>query len=1264
MDTETSQQPTTPVDGKIIPKLIENEVKKAYLAYSMSVIVGRALPDVKDGLKPVHRRILYSMFQEGLLSNKRYSKCAGIIGDVLKKFHPHGDTAVYDALVRMAQPWNLRYLLVEGQGNFGSVDGDSAAAYRYCITGDSLLQTDKGLIEIKDISKRKEEKINLKILSHDGNINRASKFFNSGKHKTIKIKTKTGYELEGSYNHPILTWRVGLNFKPEISWKLLENLEEGDIATINRNAMFSEDSLNLENFYPKDGFKNNVSLPKIMNKNLAFLLGALVSEGSFHNKQILFNNKDKLFYNKVKKIIQQQFKGIKLYERKIKGECTELSIYEQKVVLFLKNIGFNESKADGKEIPFSVLQSKKEDLQSFLVSLFEGDGSVLHHFDKRHGGENLLVCYDSKSEKLIKQLKIALLNFGIVSNIPHLDKRNDCKKLIVSSFANLKKFHEELGFFSERKKKKLSNILSMNSSRMSKYDFIPFLNDYLRNKYSKEFLSKNNLDRYNSLSKNYLKLIKIIDKEDKKLIDWLLKNRFYFDQIIQVEKTEQLKEVFSIKVDSKCHSFVANGFINHNTEARLSKLAEEMLEDIEKETVNFVDNYDTTRKEPTVLPSTAPNLLINGSSGIAVGMATNIPPHNIVEICSAVIHLIDNPSADVNELMQKVPGPDFPTGALICGSSGIKQAYETGKGKITVRAKAHIEENKNKFRIIITEIPYMVNKAQIIENIAELVKEKRIEGISDLRDESDREGIRIVVELKSGANQDIVLNQLYRYTRLQETFGIILLALDDQQPKILTLKEILQKFIEHRQNIVRKRTEYDCRQAEQRAHIIEGIIIALNNIDDVISLIKASKEVQQAITGLVQDYQLTEIQAKSILEMRLQRLTALEQEKIKDEHKELIKLIDELRQILASEQRILGIIKDELNNLKEKYGDNRRTQIILDETADFKEEQIIKSENMAVTISHANYVKRLSADMYKQQRRGGKGIIGAETKEEDFIEDIFVANTHDTVLFFTNKGKVHLLKVYQIPEAGRYAKGTAIINLLSLEPGERVTAHVNVTEFNPDKFVFMTTKLGTVKKTSLEEFSRPRRGGIAAITIDENDELISVILTDGQKQIMIATANGVANRFSEEDIRPTGRTSKGVIGIKLKENDQVVGAVATDETKQLLTITEKGYGKRTPITEYRLINRGGSGVRNINIIDKNGKVIGIKQVSDRDEIMLITKNGITIRTAVKGISSVGRNTQGVRVIRIEEPDEVTSIALIQEEPDENLNSNQSGPGSN
>ena len=688
------------------------------------------------------------------------------------------------------------------------------------------------------------------------------------------------------------------------------------------------------------------------------------------------------------------------------------------------------------------------------------------------------------------------------------------------------------------------------------------------------------------------------------------------------------------------------------TEARLTAIAEELLADIDKETVPFVPNYDSSRKEPSVLPSKLPNLLINGSSGIAVGMATNIPPHNLHEICDAVIYLIKKPAADALELLPLVHGPDFPTGGIILGKSGIRDAYATGRGKITVRAKAVIEEVKNRTRIIINELPYQVNKAELVEEIADLVRDKKVQGVTDLRDESDRDGMRVVLELKQGANSDVVLNQLFAHTRMQTTFGIIQLALVKNQPKVLTLKELIVEFILHRKDVVRKRTTYDLKEAEAKNHILEGLIIALDDIDNAIALIKASKSTEIARNGLMSKYKLSELQAQAILDMKLQKLTSLEQNKIREEQAELLKLIIDLKDILAKESRILAIITDELTALKEKYGDERRTQILDSEAGAIDDESLIKPEDMVVTVTHAGYVKRLPVDTYKQQNRGGKGIIATGTKEEDFVENLFIANTRSSILFFTNKGKVHWIKVYQVPEASRQAKGTAIVNVLQLEEGEKVQTFIPIPEFDDKKYLFFVTQKGTVKKTSLAEFSNPRKGGIIALGIDEGDSLVSVLLTDGKQDIIIATREGMAIRFNEDDVRSMGRTAFGVIGIKLKD-DIVIEAVLADPKKTLLSITEKGYGKRTPVDDYRLIGRGGVGVINFNITDKTGKVVAVKSVDLANEIMLISKNGIIIRTTVQEISEIGRNTQGVRVMRLDDGDEVMSAALVVENGEPN-----------
>lgn len=692
------------------------------------------------------------------------------------------------------------------------------------------------------------------------------------------------------------------------------------------------------------------------------------------------------------------------------------------------------------------------------------------------------------------------------------------------------------------------------------------------------------------------------------------------------------------------------------TEVRLSKIAEEMLVDIEKETVDFVPNFDESLQEPTVLPSRIPNLLLNGSAGIAVGMATNIPPHNLGEIVDAAVMLIDKPGAGIEELMKVVKGPDFPTGAIIQGLQGIWDAYKTGKGSIKIRARAVVEETKGRNAIIITEIPYMVNKAKLIEDIAALVREKRLEGIHDLRDESDREGMRVVIELKGSSVPEIVLNQLYKHTQMESTFGVINLALVDNEPKILNLQEIISEYIKHRKEVVTRRSKFELRKAEERANILEGLKVALANIDMVVKTIRASKDAEVAKQALTTKFPLSAVQAQAILDMRLQRLTALEREKIDQEHAELLKQIAWLKEVLASETKVYGIIKGELLEIKEKYADARRTEIVA-EAAELSVEDLIAEEDMMVTITKSGYVKRLPVTSYRMQRRGGKGVIGMETKEEDIVSDIFVASTHDYVLFFSNKGKVYWLKVYEMPMAGRYSKGKAIVNILPLEQDEKITANIPVKGFDEGRFLFMTTKMGMVKKTPLSEYSNPRKTGIIAVKLLEGDELVGVELTDGSRDIVLASKFGKAIRFAEADARPMGRSTQGVRGIKLRKNDEVIGMKVIRDSLSILSVTENGFGKRTLLEEYPKQRRGGQGVINIIPSLRNGSVVGIEVVSDDDELIVTSAKGVVIRLPVKGVSLVGRSTQGVTLMKLEQGDKVVAIAkVIPEEDEETKNS--------
>ena len=682
------------------------------------------------------------------------------------------------------------------------------------------------------------------------------------------------------------------------------------------------------------------------------------------------------------------------------------------------------------------------------------------------------------------------------------------------------------------------------------------------------------------------------------------------------------------------------------TEVRMSRISELMLQDIDKDTVDFVPNYDESLKEPSVLPSKYPELLVNGTSGIAVGMATNIPPHNMNEVIDGVLMLIDNPDASVEELMTVIKGPDFPTGGLIMGTAGIRDAYTTGRGSVKMRAKAHVETMSNgKPRIVVTELPYQVNKARLIEKIADLAREKQIEGITDLRDESDRNGMSIVIELRKDVNPDIMLNQLYKHTQLQETFGVIMLALVDNQPRVLTLKEVLHYYILHQEDVITRRTRYELAKAEARAHILEGLTIALDHLDAVITTIRESQTADIARAALMDGFKLSEKQAQAILDLRLQRLTGLEREKIEEEYQEVLKKIEWLKSVLADESKIMAIIKEELTQVKAKFGDERRTTITYD-MSEMNEEDLIADEDVVVTISHNNYIKRMKLDTYNKQNRGGQGILGMSTKEGDFVENILITTTHHTILFYTSRGRVYYLKAYQIAEASRQARGTALINLLKLEKGEKITAVLQVREYNPEKFLFMATKKGIVKKVQLSEFNTNRKLGVIALKLDDDDELIGVKQTDGQKKIVLGTRNGYAIIFDEDEVRPMGRIARGVKGIKLRAGDEVVGMDTIKRDSEILTVTAGGYGKRTKVEEYSSYHRGSMGIINLRVTEKTGEVVGLKVVREGQELMLISTNGIIIRTGIDKISVIGRDAQGVIIMKTAEDDKVASMAIL------------------
>ena len=688
------------------------------------------------------------------------------------------------------------------------------------------------------------------------------------------------------------------------------------------------------------------------------------------------------------------------------------------------------------------------------------------------------------------------------------------------------------------------------------------------------------------------------------------------------------------------------------TEVRMSRISELMLQDIDKDTVDFVPNYDESLKEPAVLPSKFPELLVNGTSGIAVGMATNIPPHNLGEVIDGTLMLIDNPETTVEELMGVIKGPDFPTGGLIMGKSGIKDAYTTGRGSIRMRAQVHTETMSNgKPRIVVTELPYQVNKARLIEKIADLVRDKQIEGITDLRDESDRNGMSIVIELRRDANADVVLNQLYKHTSLQETFGVIMLALVDGQPQILNLKEVLHYYIKHQEDVITRRTRYELKKAEARAHILEGLNIALDHLDAVISTIRSSRTGEIAKAALMEGFKLSDKQAQAILDLRLQRLTGLERDKIEEEYQEILKKIDWLKSVLADEGKILAIIKEELTAVKNKYNDDRRTSITRD-SSDISMEDLIPDDDVVVTLTHNNYIKRMPLATYKNQKRGGQGIVGMKTKDTDFVENILITTNHHVILFFTNRGRLYYLKAYEIAESSRQAKGTAIVNLINLDQDEKITAVIHVREFKPDRYLFMATKNGVVKRVQMSEFKSRSSIGVRAISLDESDELIGVKFTDGTKTIIMGTKHGMAITFEETQVRSMGRSARGVRGIKLDDDDEIVGMDTIKSDGKVLTVSENGLGKRTPIEEYTVHNRGGKGMINMKITERTGNVVGIKVVRPGQEVMLISTDGVIIRTDIDEISIISRNSQGVKLMSVGDSDKVASFATINQKSED------------
>jgi DNA gyrase subunit A len=1238
-------------------------METSYLDYAMSIIVSRALPDVRDGLKPVHRRVLYAMWDLGLRAGAKFRKSATVVGEVLGKYHPHGDVAVYDSMVRLAQDFAMRYPLVHGQGNFGSMDGDAPAAMRYCVTGDTRIVTEAGLIEIGRLSE--DEKIDVRILSKDQKIHHASKWFDSGFHPVLKITTAQGFHLTGTANHPILIWAKDVHGYPTLIWKTLEELQIGDIAVLDRSDTFwplKEVDLTSTQI-PPTGRTQKKQLPQTLTPDLAFILGSICAEGSFGTykttKKIEFCNTDQAWVAEFEQAWSRVFPDCRLhrFERQPssygKKSYSRLEIHSQHVIQFLEAIGLQAQPSPKRRIPQIIFRASQSAAATFLRAYFEGDGSVSFS-----GKMNELSCC-SASEQLIDDLQILLLRFGIVAQ-KRFDPYRTIHKLYLRGSENYELFRQKIRFLSLRKQKKLNQLIARIRRPSSQTDFIPFLSDAARSHTSHRAVVHYNFDRYFNLEKRYQIICTLLESQTQVLVrplfEELLQTHYFFDPILAIEP-QGIQNVYSIKVESSCHSFIGNGFVNHNTEAKLEKISETLLDDLDKETVEFKPNYDATQKEPSVLPARIPQLLLNGTVGIAVGMATNIPPHNLKELCDGIVYLIDHPNATVEDLMEFVKGPDFPTGGQIFNTEDIKQAYATGKGAIVMRGNAEIVEAKSgTFQIIISEMPYQINKATMVEKIANLVREKKLEGIRDLRDESNREGVRVVIDLKKEAYPKKILNRLYTLTPLQTTFHVNTLALvDGIQPRVLPLKMMLAEFIKHREEVVAHRTQYLLSQARERAHILEGLMLALLKIDQIISTIKKSNNKEEAKTNLMKKFRLSERQSIAILEMKLQQLANMERLQVEQELKDKRKLVKELETLLKSRQKMLDVIKDELRAIVDQFGDERRTTIVPNAVGTFSQEDLIPKEATIVMLTRDGYIKRLSPETFKTQGRGGKGVIGLTTKEEDSVEHFLSTNTHADLLFFTTRGRVFQLKAYDVPTAAtRQAKGQAIVNFLQLAPEEKASAVLSFDDLKGVKFLTMVTTNGLIKKVEIEQFEKVRRSGLIAIKLRGGDALEWVKPTSGKDQVILVTRAGQAIRFHETDVRSMGRVATGVRGIRLKNADAVVGmdilpSSKQDSGDQLLVATEHGFGKRSLAKYFKVQSRGGSGVKAAKITAKTGKVIAafLVRKDTTSDLIIISAKGQVIRLPLKSVPLLGRQTQGVRLMRFKETsDHAANVAFV------------------
>jgi len=1221
--------------GRIEPRELEQEMRSSFLDYAMSVIVSRALPDVRDGLKPVHRRVLYGMHEAGMQPNRPYKKSARVVGDVMGSYHPHGDQAIYDTLVRMAQPFSLRYPLVDGQGNFGSIDDDPAAAMRYCVAAETRVALPTGTVTIADLAgdmeAESEREVAFEVLDRRGRPVSASKLFHSGEHPTLRLRTHEGYELTGTHNHPVLCL-VDMVGVPLLLWKLLEEVRPGDRVVLARPRAARSEASKEE-------------------RGVATLLGAFVSEGWVSADRAGFSNVDGDYFAEVLAAYDAVVGGRRyVYERTIRSgsRIHELDVQDLTALRASPLAALAGRSAREKTVPEVVWRSGRGFKRAFLRSLFTGDGS-----SSLLPRNAIQVSYSTYSDQLAKDVQLLLLELGVVSRLCRSARGET--KVAIANRRDARLFARNVGFLGA-KQRKLERDLGRipTESRALSSDHVPFVADYIRSESRDRWLHRHNVDRVERWERGGAAILERIESaEVRAVVEPLVGGDYYYAEVESVVDAG-VQPVYSIRVDTDDHSFLTNGFVSHNTETRLARIATEMLRDIDEDTVDFVPNYDESRREPSVLPARFPNLLVNGSAGIAVGMATNIPPHRLGEVVDALVHLIDNPDANVDDLMKHVKGPDFPTGAIVVGRSGIRDAYRTGRGRIVMRARAHIEELRGgRTAIVVTELPYGVKKggdAGVIKKVADLYAEKVLTEISDIQDHSDRTGMRIQIELKRDAVPQVVLNKLYKHTSLQTTFGYNAVALVDNVPKTLSLLELLTHYLDYQREIVTRRSKYRLRKAEERAHVLQGYLIALDHLDEVIALIRSAPDTDTARAGLMERFTLSEIQASAILDLRLRALTALERKKVEDEYADLQELIGELRAILGDPARIDALIREELLEIRSIYGksDDRRTEIVAAEE-ELELEDLIAEEDMVIAITRSGYIKRLPVTSYREQRRGGIGVMGMDLKDEDYIEHLFVASTHDYILFFTSVGKVYRLKVHELPLGSRQSKGRAIVNLLPFRQGEQVRAVIQTRNFDEAEYLVFATRNGIVKKTKLAAYNTPLKAdGIIAIKMREEDELVGVRHSSGDDDILMVSRKGQAVRFSERGVRPMGRDASGVQGMRLRAGDEVIAINVAHDDADLLVVTENGFGKRTRVSEYPSKGRGGLGVKTVQLTEARGQLAGARVVREGYQVMLISTGGTVIKMPVEEIKRLGRSTQGVIVMRLRGDERVSALAPVVE----------------